>query len=437
MAKLWEKSQGKRADLQAAVNRYIVNDLAADNILLPFDVEASIAHAQMLSEVGLLDTESAQKIITQLRRIPELHAQGKFVIRQENEDVHTEIENFLVQELGDIGKRVHAGRSRNDQVLVAMRLYVRHELQQTKKLLLATADAALQFASQFEFVPMPGFSHMQHAMPSSVGQWAGAVVESLLDDCRVLDSAIALINQNPLGSAAGFGTALPIQRERTTELLRFDRVQVNSLYCQNSRGKFDAFTIAAMLQVMLTLGKFANDLVVFTSKEFSFFKIHPELTTGSSIMPQKRNLDIMEVLRANVSMVQALQLQAQSAGMNLISGYNKDLQNGKEAVMKTFSITQESLRISALVLQNLEPDEQGLARAFEDKEIFATDFVNELVLKGAAFRDAYKQVGSNLGALSKVDPVQNIKSKTHLGATGNLALDGYRKSINELNATMK
>lgn len=429
MAKLWEKGGNKNSELQAAVNRYIVNDLAADNILLPFDVEASIAHARMLAEVGLLEKDSADKIITQLKRIPDLYAKGEFTIKQENEDVHTEIENFLVKELGDVGKRVHAGRSRNDQVLVAMRLYVRHELGFTRKLVGEVAKTLLEFASQFEFVPMPGFTHMQHAMPSSVGQWAGSFVESLLNDAEVLESATRLIDQNPLGSAAGFGTALPINRDRTTELMAFRKTQINPIYCQNSRAKFDAFTIAALLQVMLTLGKIANDLVVFTSKEFSFFKINPGLTTGSSIMPQKRNLDIMEVLRANVSIVQALQLQVQSAGLNLISGYNKDLQTGKEAVMETFSITQESLRIVELVFKNMEPDTEGLERAFTDKEIFATDLVNDLVMKGAAFRDAYKQVGENLGQVAAMDPVKNIKGKKHLGATGNLGLEVYRKLI--------
>lgn len=423
MAKLWEKG-GSQSQLSAAVNRYIVGDeLATDSAILRFDVQASIAHAEMLAEVGLLDKASAEKIVAQLRRIPELHTKGEFVLRQENEDVHTEIENFLVEQLGDLGKRVHTGRSRNDQVLVAMRLFMRHELGKTRALVVSLVKTLLDFSSRHEFVPMPGFTHMQHAMPSSVGQWASSFAESLLDDVEVLEAADNLLDQNPLGSAAGFGTALPIDREKTTKLLGFRKTQINPIYCQNSRAKLDAFTIASLLQVMLTLGKVANDMMVFTSQEFSFFKVDPGLTTGSSIMPQKRNLDIMEVLRANVSIVQALQVQVQTASLNLLSGYNKDLKFGKKAVMDAFTITQDSLAIVDLMFQNMAPNTEGLLRSFNDAEIFATDLVNDMVMKGAAFREAYKKVGENLSQVAAVDPVANIKGKKHLGATGNLGLE--------------
>lgn len=422
MTKLWAK--GNAGEPHPAVNAYIISkNLMADNRLVPFDVRASIAHAQMLAKVGILTKAESEQLTAKLEEILSKHKSGEFALRQESEDVHTEIENYLVKELGPLGKKIHAGRSRNDQVLVAMRLYVKEDLNNTRDLALATAGEILTFARKYEFMPMAGFTHMQHAMPSSVGQWAGSFVESLLNDARILQSTAELLDQNPLGSAAGFGTGVPIDRDETTKRLGFARTQVNSLFCQNSRAKFDALVINALLQVMLTLGKVANDLVIFNSQEFKFFEVDRSLTTGSSIMPQKRNLDIMEVLRANVSIVQSLQFQVQTVGLNLISGYNKDVKICKQAVMDAFHLTQESLKIVALTFTHLTPNEGRLLEAFDDVEIYAADEANRLVAEGMPFRDAYRQVGENLGSLAKQDPAQNIRSKKHLGATGNLGLE--------------
>ncbi|MCB0335848.1 MAG: argininosuccinate lyase [Bdellovibrionales bacterium] len=420
--KIWQKAH---SSLHPAVTDYMVQDIAEDNRLVPYDVMGSIAHAQMLAKVGLLTKSESKKIVSALKEIPKLHQQGKFVIHPENEDVHTEIENFLVKKLGVIGKKVHVGRSRNDQVLTAMRLYSKAELSNTNRLLIALCKTLLGFAKRYEFVAMPGFTHMQHAMPSSVGQWSGAFLEALLNDSQVLQAAFELNNQNPLGSAAGFGTAVPIDRAETTRLLGFSRVQLNAMYCQNSRGKIEAFTISCLLQIMLSLGKIANDLVIMCSQEFSFFKVADQLTTGSSIMPQKKNLDIMEMLRANVSIVQSLQLQCQTVGMNLLSGYNKDSQITKKALMDSIEITKSSLGICDLLFKNLKPQEENLRKAFDDHEIFAADYTNELVIAGASFRDAYQQVGNNLHELTAQDPLKNIKSKKHLGAPGNLRLQTY------------
>ncbi len=428
--KLWQKAG---VATRPEVTAYMISkNLEADNALLPYDVLGSKAHAQMLAGVGLLTDEEANNIVKTLDEALVAHASGAFILQQENEDVHTEIEKFLVDRLGDVGKKVHVGRSRNDQVLTAMRLYTLDHLKQARALALNTAEALLNFAKQYEFIPMPGFTHMQHAMPSSVGQWAGCFVESLLNDCVALDAAINLNNQSPLGSAAGFGTAMPLDREMTAEKLGFAKVQVNALYCQLSRGKFEAFTIHALSQVMLTLGKLANDLVIFCSQEFSFFKVDPSLTTGSSIMPQKRNLDIMEVLRANVTVIQSLQMQCQTVGMNLISGYNKDLKVTKKPLMDAFDITQSSLEIVQLLLTGLQPNEEKLLAAFDDVEIYAADIANDMVKGGVPFRDAYRKVGEALKTLEKQDPVANIKAKTHLGSTGNLALDRYGAQIKML-----
>lgn len=428
MSKLWKKKESSGAD--PAVNAYIISkNLEADNQLVPYDVAASIAHAKMLCSCGLLSAEQSDSIVNTLGLIRDLHAKGEFVLNQDNEDVHTEIENFLVKELGDVGKRIHLGRSRNDQVLVAMRLYCRDQLQDIQLSQLRLASTILNFATKHEFVAMPGFTHMQHAMPSSVGQWASCFVESLINDFDIATAALKLIDQNPLGSAAGFGTAVPINREETTQLLGFAKTQINSIFCQNSRHKFDAFVTSCLLQTMLTLGKIANDVIIFTSQEFGFFTVDNKLTTGSSIMPQKRNLDIMEVLRANVSIVQSLQIQVQTVGLNLISGYNKDIKIAKEALLNCFNIVRSSLSIVDLLFNNMFPNVSNLEKAFEDAEIFATDVTNELVLSGMAFRDAYRQVGENLAAVQKQDLISNLKSKRHLGAPGNLALDRLGNEI--------
>lgn len=427
--KIWQKSGSK---MNPAVTDYMVQDLAEDDRLVEYDVQGSIAHAKMLAKVGLLANSEANKLVKALKEIPALHKSGKFVIKPENEDVHTEIENFLVKRLGNIGKKIHVGRSRNDQVLTAIRLYSKAEITKTNALLVSLCKTLLSFAKKYEFVPMPGFTHMQHAMPSSVGQWTAAFIEALLNDCELLKSAYKLNDQNPLGSAAGFGTAVKIDRGMTTKLLGFSKVQQNSIYCQNSRGKIEAFTISCLFQVMLSLGKIANDLVVMCSQEFGFFKVNESLTTGSSIMPQKKNLDIMEILRANVSIVQSYQLQCQTVGMNLISGYNKDSQITKKALMDSLEITQKSLEICNLLFKNLAPVKANLLKAFDDVEIFAADYANELVVNGDSFRDAYVKVGNNLKQLEGRDPVKNIKSKKHLGATGNLGLKKYESWLKKI-----
>ncbi len=428
--KLWEK---KGSALHPAVHPYIIDkNQEADNALLPFDVQGSKAHVAMLAEVGLLDKADAERILPKLDEIIEKHASGAFQLRPENEDVHTEIENYLVRELGDIGKRIHVGRSRNDQVLTDMRLYTKSKLHETIEAVKNCAGKLLEFAKTHEFVPMTGFTHMQHAMPSSVGQWAGAFVESLLVDAKTLQSALEVNDMNPLGSAAGFGTAMPLDREHTTKALGFERVQINPIYCQNSRGKLEGYTISTLMQIMLTLGKFANDMVIFTNQEFNFFNVEKSLTTGSSIMPQKRNLDVMEVMRANVSIMQSLQMQVQTVGVNLISGYNKDLKITKKPLMQAFDIAISSLHMAGLVIEHTSVHEEELLKAFDDVEIYAADVANELVQSGMSFRDAYKQVGENLASLEARDPEENIRAKTHIGSTGNLCLDVYAAQLQAL-----
>lgn len=428
MAKLWQKSGIKANPL---VTKYIVSkDSAADKTLLKFDVQASIAHAQMLAHAGLLSQKESAALVKTLQEIAAMDKKGKFAIKQEDEDCHTAIENFLVKKLGDVGKKIHMGRSRNDQVLVALRLFCKEKLGEVEQETLALAETVLAFAKKYEFVPMPGYTHTQQAMPSSIGQWAGAFVESFLDDLAMLRAAFELNDQNPLGSAAGFGTGLPIDREFTTKKLGFKKLQLNSLYCQNSRGKIESAVVGALFQVMMTLGKIATDMIWFTAKEFSFFTVDSSLTTGSSIMPQKKNLDIMEVLRANVHSVMSYQMQIESVGLNLISGYNKDLKVTKRPFMESFQITLDSLEITELLFRSTKPNVARLKSAMSP-EIFATDEVNTLVQRGVPFRDAYKKVGESLNKVKPQDAVKNLKSKKHLGAPGNLGLESYEKAITE------
>ena len=434
MSQLWQK-KGLKFDKN--VNTFIISrNLAEDTALVPYDVQASLAHAHMLGKVGLLKASEVKALEKGLDEVLKLYERGKFALKQEDEDCHTAIENFLISRVGDVGKRIHMGRSRNDQVLVAMRLYQRAQLKEVIMLVLGCADMALSFAKKYEFVPMPGYTHTQQAMPSSVGQWAGALVESFLDDMRVLFASYEMNDQNPLGSAAGFGTTLPLDRAATSKELGFSRTQVNSLYCQNSRGKIEAFLLSSLYQVMMTLGRLANDLVWFTSSEFRFFVVESRLTTGSSIMPQKRNLDIMEVLRANVSVMAGLKTQVEMAGHNLISGYNKDLKITKKAMMEGFSVLHASLTAATMTLQGVRPDVKRLNEATQ-ADIFATDAANALVLKGAAFRDAYREIGERVlsghngstAAFVSEDPIKNIRRKKHLGATGNLGLSLYAKEL--------
>jgi len=419
MSKIWQKKGTKSHPI---VNDYIINkDLSADKILLKYDLQASKAHAAMLGKTDLISKKESKELIKTLKEIEELNKKGKFKLEQKNEDCHTAIENHLIKKLGDTGKKIHIGRSRNDQILVAIRLFCKEQLETTKKQISITNKQILLFAKKYEFIPMPGYTHTQQAMPSSIGQWAGSFIESLSDDQEIVQAAHNSNNKNPLGSAAGFGTALPIDRKETTKLLNFKKTQINTLYCQNSRAKIEAFTTHALFQTMMTLNKIATDLITFTSKEFDFFQINKSLTTGSSIMPQKQNLDIMEVLRANTHIIHSYLNLIEQVGLNLISGYHKDLKVTKAPLIKCFEITQKSLELIKIVFQNIKPNESKLISSFTT-EIFSTDQVNRLVQKSIPFRDAYKKVGESLSAVTPEDPIKNIKSKKHIGATGNLKL---------------
>ncbi|PIQ68625.1 MAG: argininosuccinate lyase [Candidatus Taylorbacteria bacterium CG11_big_fil_rev_8_21_14_0_20_46_11] len=427
MTKLWNKTNHS---MHPDIEKYTSgSDYLFDNELLPFDVVASKAHVKGLQNMGILTAEELKDILGGFDALLVDYKKGNIVITPEDEDCHTVLENYLVKKLGAPGKKIHAGRSRNDQVLVALRLYMKEHLKALQEECALLAISFLSGALKYKGVPMPGYSHTQQAMLGSVGHYYSAYAESLIDDADFLGLILKHIDTNPLGSAAGFGTALPIDREYTTKELGFAGIQQNTLYCQNSRGKFESLFLEGVVQVMLTLGRFANDLILFTSQEFSFFSVDRSLTTGSSIMPQKRNLDAMELLRGNVSVVASNQLMIKDISKNLLSGYNRDLQLIKKPLMESVAIVHNSIEIVGLFLKGITPNVEKI-KATITPGIFAADIANHLVKKGTPFRDAYKQA-LDLLADTPIDMQKNLASKKTLGAPGNLQIEVLRKRMRE------
>ncbi len=424
MPKIWHSKSD--STLHPLVEQYTVgNDYILDMRLLPFDIEASLAHAQALFKLKILTKAELVKLRAGLKEILKLHAAGKFIIKLEDEDCHTAIENYLIKKLGSLGKKIHTGRSRNDQVLVATRLYARKKLKQVAQEMIKLEKVFLNFAKKYQFIPMPGYTHTRRAMPSSVGHWAASYFEELTNDFQLLQSAYDLNDQNPLGAAAGFGVNLNLDRRLTTKLLKFKRTQINSIYAVNSRGKTESYILAVCTQIMMTLGRLANEMIWFTTPEFNYFNLPWSFTTGSSIMPQKRNPDVFEIIRSNVNVIVALQTQVKDITKNLISGYNRDTQLTKEPLIKGLGITRRSLEIAALVMTGITPNKLVLMKSLTP-ELFANNEANKLVMQGVPFRDAYQQVKENLDKLIVPDPVKAIKEVISLGGPGNLNLKGYK-----------
>ncbi|MDP2587042.1 MAG: argininosuccinate lyase [Candidatus Komeilibacteria bacterium] len=424
MSKIWQSKSD--TSLHPLVEHYTVgNDYILDMRLLPYDVEASLAHAQALFKLKILTKTELTKLSGGLKEILKLHAAGKFIIKLEDEDCHTAIENYLIAKLGPMGKKIHTGRSRNDQVLVATRLYARKKIKQVAEEMIKLEKVFLNFAKKYQFIPMPGYTHTRRAMPSSIGHWATSYFEELTNDFQLLQSAYTLNDQNPLGAAAGFGVNLNLDRRLTTKLLKFKRTQINSIYAVNSRGKTESYILAVCTQIMMTLGRLANEMIWFTTPEFNYFNLPWSFTTGSSIMPQKRNPDVFEIIRSNVNVIVALQTQVKDITKNLISGYNRDTQLTKEPLIKGLGITRRSLEIAALVMSGITPNKEVLMKSLTP-ELFANHEANKLVMQGVPFRDAYQRVKENLDKLTVPDPVKAIKEVISLGGPGNLNLKGYK-----------
>lgn len=423
MSKIWASNNSNDVVFSPRLHEICFKtNLDYDNRLLPFDIEALIAHGIMLGECSLIPGEDADLITKTLKEMKKDAEEGVLIMTPEWEDCHSLIEAELIQRIGEAGKRLYMARSRNDQVVSAMRLYGRDKIRSINEKLIHFMKELLSFSKKYEMVPMPGYTHTQRAMPSSVGMWASSYLEVLLSQKATLDAAYSLNDVNTLGSAAGYGTGFAIDRDRVTELLGLKQTQINSLSCQLSRGQVECQTLQAYWGVMLVINRMANDLVWMTSSEFDFFDIGKNCTTGSSIMPNKKNLDPCEIIRGRYHLFSGYLTQLQGVISNLFYGYNSDYQESKPVFMEGMDLVSDSIEVMTIVISSTDVKEEKLNEAFTP-EIFATDVVNRAVEEGRTFRDAYKEIKSSLKDVNTEDPLENIQKKTHLGATGNLGLE--------------
>lgn len=419
MAKLWQKEY----TLDTLMEDFTVgNDYLLDQELVQADCLASVAHARGLHKIGLLTKSELDDLERGLREIIALRLENKFEITAKDEDCHTAIEGFLTRTAGEAGKKIHTGRSRNDQVQTALRLWMREFAVKLTDETGRLAASLLDFARTHEFVPMPGRTHTQIAMPSSVGLWAAAYAEELYDEAQRLYQLTWTLDQSPLGSAASYGVPLPLDRTYTAAQMGFTRVQNNVLYANNSRGKYEAMLLDSCDYITLTLSKLAQDLILFTLPEFGYFNLPVELTTGSSIMPQKKNPDGLELVRSRSAAVTSCSFRIKNTIRSLVSGYNRDFQDTKEPLLTGCRMTMGIVRIMSRMIDGLEVHADRLTAACTP-ELYATDRVLERLGAGSSFRDVYKDVGLHLDKVTSKDPVTTIRGRTSEGTTGNLGLD--------------
>ncbi|MEZ4840721.1 MAG: argininosuccinate lyase [Flavobacteriaceae bacterium] len=415
--KLWDKgfSTDKKIDMFT-----VGNDRELDLILAKYDVIGSLAHANMLHSIGILSDEEIKSLRKELNNILIAIEDGEFTIEDSFEDVHSKVEFLLTEKLGDTGKKIHTARSRNDQVLVDMHLYLRDEIVTIKQQIKELFDLLIAKATQYEKVLLPGYTHFQVAMPSSFGLWFSAYAESLIDDVYMLNAAYKIVNQNPLGSAAGYGSSFPIDRDKTTELLNFETLKYNVVAAQMSRGKTEKAVAYGLSAVAGTLSKLAMDICLYMSQNFNFVSFPDELTTGSSIMPHKKNPDVFELIRGKCNALQALPYELTLITNNLPSGYHRDLQLLKEGLLPAIQTLKSCLEMATFSLKNIKVNDQILNDPKYDY-LFTVEEVNKLVQQGVAFRDAYKIVGEKVEKETFV-PNKNV-NHTHKGSIGNLCLE--------------
>ena len=412
--KLWDKGFTPTAEIE----RFTVGrDRELDVYLAESDVLGSMAHITMLESIGLLTADELKLLLTELRNILKEIRAGEFTIEDGIEDVHSEVELLLTQRLGDVGKKIHSGRSRNDQVLVDLKLWTRRQLRDVVELVKVLFDELQTQSEKHKNVLMPGYTHLQVAMPSSFGLWFGAYAESLVDDTLFLQAAYKMVNRNPLGSAAGYGSSFPLNRQMTTDLLGFDSMNYNVVYAQMGRGKTERNVAFALASVAGTLTKLAFDACLFNSQNFAFVKLPNVCTTGSSIMPHKKNPDVFELTRAKCNKLQALPQQVTLIMNNLPSGYFRDLQIIKEVFLPAFGELKDCLQMTAYLINKMQVNEHILDDPRYDL-MFSVEEVNRLAANGMPFRDAYKKVGLDIEA-GTFKPVKEIHH-THEGSIGNL-----------------
>ncbi|WP_299899412.1 argininosuccinate lyase [uncultured Aquimarina sp.] len=424
--KLWDK--GLPTDQKIDVFT-VGNDRQLDLVIAKYDVKATLAHAKMLHKIQLLSNEDIVAIEKELDVLAQQIEQGTFVIEDQFEDVHSKIEFELTQKIGDAGKRIHTARSRNDQVLVAMHLYLKDELQQIKDQVKELSENLLKSAKQYKEVLLPGYTHLQIAMPSSFGLWFSAYAESFVDDLYFVNAAIKVVDQNPLGSAAGYGSSFPIDREFTTKELDFETLKYNVVAAQMSRGKSEKSTAFAMSSVAGTLSKLAMDVCLYMSQNFDFMSIPSEFTTGSSIMPHKKNPDVFELIRGKCNKIQALPYELSLLMNNLPSGYHRDLQLLKEGIVPAIQDLKASLEMAIYALKNVKVNESILEDTKYDY-LFSVDTLNALVMEGMSFRDAYVKIGQDIEK-GNYKPEKNTKH-THIGSINNPCIDRIKEKLNSV-----
>ncbi len=415
--KLWEKN----FEVNKEIERFTIGrDRELDLYLAEHDVMGSMAHITMLESIGLLEADELRQLLAELRHIHADILAGNFVIEEGIEDVHSQVELLLTRRLGDMGKKIHSGRSRNDQVLLDLKLFTRRQLQYVAEDVRTLFDELIQQSENYKHVLMPGYTHLQVAMPSSFGLWFGAYAESLVDDMLFLQAAFRMTNRNPLGSAAGYGSSFPLNRSLTTELLGFDSMDYNVVYAQMGRGKMERNVAFAMASIAGTIAKLAFDACMFNSQNFAFVKLPNECTTGSSIMPHKKNPDVFELTRAKCNKLQALPTQVTLIMNNLPCGYFRDLQIIKEVFLPAFEELRDCLHMTAYIINKIKVNEHILDDPRYDL-MFSVEEVNRLASEGMPFRDAYKKVGLDIEA-GQFTPQKSV-NHTHEGSIGNLCND--------------
>lgn len=416
-SKLWEKNVTVDHDVETYT---VGRDREMDLYLAPFDILGSMAHITMLESIGLLSAQELQTLLNELRAIYEIAERGEFVIEEGIEDVHSQVELMLTRRLGDVGKKIHSGRSRNDQVLVDLKLFIRSRIEDLTNAMTRLFNALIVQSEKYKNILLPGYTHLQVAMPSSFGLWFGAYAESLADDLTIMRAAYEITNRNPLGSAAGYGSSFPLNREMTTRLLGFGSMDYNVVYAQMGRGKTERIVAQAMASVAATVSKLAFDACMFNSQNFGFIKLPDEFTTGSSIMPHKKNPDVFELTRAKCNKLQALPYEITLITNNLPSGYFRDLQLIKENFLPAFDQLIEVLDMVTAMVSQVKVNEQILDDSRYDL-MFSVEKVNQMAKDGVPFRDAYKQVGLAIERGEFVS--EKAVNHTHEGSIGNLCND--------------
>jgi argininosuccinate lyase len=427
--KLWQKDNTPVSEL---IDKFTVGrDKEFDLLLARYDVQGSIAHVTMLGEVGLMEKKEAETAVKALQEITGEIESGRFTIEAGVEDVHSQVELMLTKRIGDIGKKIHSGRSRNDQVAVDIKLYLRAEVLEIKKEAEALFELLLTQSEKFKDKLLPGYTHLQIAMPSSFGLWFGAYAESLVDDLEVLAASYAVANKNPLGSGAGYGSSFPLNRTRTTELLEFSAPNYNSVYAQMTRGKTEKIVAMGLSCLAATLGRLAMDCCLYLNQNFGFISFPAELTTGSSIMPHKKNPDVFELIRAKCNRIQSLPNELTLLLTNLPSGYHRDLQLTKEILFPAITEIKSCFQLAILMLANIEVKDDIL-KDEKYRYLFSVEAVNELVNQGLPFRDAYREVGNQIEKGNfKFDLDKGLKH-THEGSIGNLSNKGIRELMRQV-----